>query len=65
MTCPIADNPQESQARSVDELRQENTDLKREVKNPLMEHFYYNSIVVLRVSVLKKEECFIEKQLKP
>jgi len=27
----IADKPQESQARSADELRQENTDLKREV----------------------------------
>jgi len=32
MTHPITDKPQESQARSVDELRQENTDLKREVK---------------------------------
>ena len=39
MTCPIADKPQESQARSVDELRQENTDLKREVKNPINRTF--------------------------
>ena len=38
MTCTITDKPQESQARSVDELRQENTDLKREVKN--RKHLY-------------------------